>query len=583
MKRAADRSLESEEDEDSEDSSESGGWSDEESDQDELLEDLPTELFLRADEILDQLQHSNDVELVGKARQALVKSRILLFALHPEHKEMSDKALQRSDGKVPPGSSLVQRTLLDRRFLLSQVSLALAKVEAISCLDPSNQQSIQLLRESLVFFPRCVEALYLLALALKPLASDSTKMDEVESLLRKAAATTISSPPGFPGSSSSTTPMPPAASLEEDIIFLHRCTKAAAVAQQALALLLLQSGRASDAAKHLIAQKFKWRLSSEVLNYSAPSSLSSTPLTSTPLTLHSDRFVQCLDDVFGAEALEELKRVYRQQSPYWLEHSYDLASNSSRHAGYVSYLYPLHNRRAMCSIEQIIDSIFQVARVKFPQCSSCSVAEWWVHSRHHCAGHQLHFDSDETQIESGGAPHHPLVSAVLFVSDDEPSSVGGPTLVTNQTLSGNELATLGWLCHPKQNRLCLFDAQCLHGVIPGKGPNPALESRRLTFMVGFWDKITAQDRGVDSPGPGQCFPEAGKTRWTWPAEMALRPGVDYPLSSAPERLSKATPISVSSVWELIVEDAKTGNEAGARVGAGGSGALPSYNSCFMGF
>ena len=571
MKRAADRSSESEEDceESSSGGSESG---------DDELDDLPTELFLSADEILDQLQHSNDAELVAKAQQALNKSRILLFALHPEHKEMCEKALQRSDGKVPPGSSLVQRSLLDRRFLLCQVSLSLAKVEAISCLNPSNQQSVQLLRESLIFFPRCVEALYLLALALKPLASDSTRMEEVESLLRKAAVTrpTISSPPGLPGSSSSTTPMPPAASLEEDMLFLHRCTKAGAAAQQALALLLLQSGRASDAAKHLIAHKFKWRLSSEVLNYAGPPAA----IAASPTTLHSDRFVQCFDGVFAAEALEELKRVYRQQSPYWEEHSYDLASNSSRHAGYVSYLYPLHNRRAKCSIEQIIDSIYQVARVKFPQCSSCSVAEWWVHSRHHCSGHQLHFDSDETQIEAGGAPHHPLVSAVLFVSDDEPC-IGGPTLVTNQTLAGNELATLGWLCHPKQNRLCLFDAQFLHGVIPGKGPNPSSESRRLTFMVGFWDKITAQDRGVDSPGPGQCFPEAGKTRWTWPAEMALRPGVDYPLSSAPETLSKATPISVSAVWESVVDDAKTGDGAGAGVGAGG--ALPSYNSCFMGF
>ena len=36
--------------------------------------------------------------------------------------------------------------------------------------------------------------------------------------------------------------------------------------------------------------------------------------------------------------------------------------------------------------------------------------------------------------------------------------VGGPTLVTDQTLGGN-IATKGWISHPKTNRLVLFDAK----------------------------------------------------------------------------------------------------------------------------
>ena len=57
------------------------------------------------------------------------------------------------------------------------------------------------------------------------------------------------------------------------------------------------------------------------------------------------------------------------------------------------------------------------------------LVEWWVHLRPHSNGHQLHFDSDETAIEHGQQPRHPIVSSVLFVSDD---AIGGPTLVTNQ-------------------------------------------------------------------------------------------------------------------------------------------------------
>jgi len=50
---------------------------------------------------------------------------------------------------------------------------------------------------------------------------------------------------------------------------------------------------------------------------------------------------------------------------------------------------------------------------------------------------------------------------------------------------------------PKSNRCVMFDAQYLHGVIPGRGVNssPHTNARRLTFMVGFWKDIAAKDRG----------------------------------------------------------------------------------------
>jgi hypothetical protein len=40
-------------------------------------------------------------------------------------------------------------------------------------------------------------------------------------------------------------------------------------------------------------------------------------------------------------------------------------------------------------------------------------------------------------------------------------------------------------------------------------------SRRLTFMCGFWTKISARPRGVDQPGPGQPFPDLAQTKYTW--------------------------------------------------------------------
>ncbi len=47
--------------------------------------------------------------------------------------------------------------------------------------------------------------------------------------------------------------------------------------------------------------------------------------------------------------------------------------------------------------------------------------------------------SDETRTQSGRKAAHPIVSCVLFVSAD----VGGPTLVTNQMISGGWFEFVG--------------------------------------------------------------------------------------------------------------------------------------------
>ena len=42
------------------------------------------------------------------------------------------------------------------------------------------------------------------------------------------------------------------------------------------------------------------------------------------------------------------------------------------------------------------------------------VAEWWLHSRPHTAGHQLHYDTDEASLRRKAGVHCPLVSSVLY-------------------------------------------------------------------------------------------------------------------------------------------------------------------------
>lgn len=92
-------------------------------------------------------------------------------------------------------------------------------------------------------------------------------------------------------------------------------------------------------------------------------------------------------------------------------------------------------------------------------------------------GHQLHYDSDD---EGQGGVRNPIFTSVLYLApntssstastsssstagcEQQPSFVGGPTLITDQVLGG-PLAAKGWLAYPAANRFTMFDGRYLHG------------------------------------------------------------------------------------------------------------------------
>ena len=133
-------------------------------------------------------------------------------------------------------------------------------------------------------------------------------------------------------------------------------------------------------------------------------------------------------------------------------------------------------------------------------------AEFWAHCRPHCSGHQMHFDSDD---EGRDGIRNPIISTVLYLND----YLGGPTLVTNQSLTSDKLANKGWMVFPKRNRLCMFDGKMLHGVIPGRGPTMNRDSRRITLMLAFWKDIKERD----APEKGSCrkFPSDDHPKYSW--------------------------------------------------------------------
>lgn len=408
----------------------------------------------------------------NKVSKALIKCKMLLLQIHNNLHLIYQKSLKRKPGdiKVPPGSSDVKRELKDPRFILSLVCILLGNLAySISDYDEAKKQYF----ESLLWYPRSAQGCYLAAKMLKASMTTRSELDRVEFLLRKAALATELQIER------------PTMDSEEhcwEAKLLRMEIQAGNDAMEALCLLLCQEGRADEASPLLLKHNFTWRLSNQALCYNLqPSHVLSS--------LESDHFLQAVDDAFPKDVVTRLRQVFRPDSPFWREHSYDSVANASRTVGYFSYLYPMRQRQALVYVEQVIDAIYPIVARMFPEVRDCTVVEWWVHTRPHCSGHQLHFDSDETLIEDSlrrkrtAAPKHPIASAVLYLSDN----VGGPTLVTDQVLGG-PLATKGWLCAPREGRLAAFDAKYLHGVLPGRGLPPAdtgSNCRRLTFMVAL--------------------------------------------------------------------------------------------------
>ena len=177
----------------------------------------------------------------------------------------------------------------------------------------------------------------------------------------------------------------------------------------------------------------------------------------------SSAYLQVTDGILSSNMLGHLQHVFRPSSPFWSEHQYNPIANSSRTAGYFSYVYDLRELPSN-SIEQIICVLFEKVKKMFPSIEydknkisikkdskknnvkdsllkkemlpnkikmkkgenkvekeenkdrnvgekgdeeveeegegeECVYAEWWVHTRPHSSGHQLHFDSDNEGTE----------------------------------------------------------------------------------------------------------------------------------------------------------------------------------------
>lgn len=349
-------------------------------------------------------------------------------------------------------------------------------------------------------------------------------------------------------------------------------------ASEKLALLLCQSGRCKKAKKPLSKLGFTCRLAENLLDY--PTNDQAPP----ERTTHKPAPCQIIDGFLSQTELQHLRSVFASPfANYWTSHNYRVEPPSP----YFSYVIPLDEMRKSYEIGthnfgfigRLIEKLIScpILAKKFASISETKYVEMWAHNRPHASGHQMHFDSDD---EGRDGVRNPIISTILYItangdgSDDSIySCTGGPSIVTNQTLESDHLATRGWLSHPKPKRLVAFDGRYLHGVIPGKGVSTK-DSRRVTLMFAFWKDLKVR-RGL-GPGSARPFPvkRGNKILPEWAKALTEPSGAfDFVEGESPYKSCIETaPLGLDVVYETL--DGKPWKK---------SKGMPSYDEVFQGF
>lgn len=325
-----------------------------------------------------------------------------------------------------------------------------------------------------------------------------------------------------------------------------------------LALWFLQSGRVSQADAILQQLQYECRLSSHVLDGGDDKTTNNNQ--SQKMRINTNVPCRIYDHFLSDGDLQQLLSVFGDiDATYWTDHNYSVEPPSP----YFSYLIPLKDVKSFGYLGSLIQRL-QTCLVEWqPLLRSCSQVEMWVHNRPAATGHQLHFDTDNEGRE--GAVRHPLVTCVLYLSEDR----GGPTLVTNQRKSSRYPADQGWLSQSVVGRMTAIDGRVLHCVVPGKATiTTAPQQRRVTLMLAFWRRIhVRREPGV---GAARAFPSSvDDESCTWanrlrdPTVASTSPEEDHPTSVDPEPLNHVFETVRGEPWPV-------------------SSGLPSYDCVFQG-
>ena len=193
-----------------------------------------------------------------------------------------------------------------------------------------------------------------------------------------------------------------------------------------LGTLLLQQECWNEAAAILEQLNYTHCLGRSIINYdvSLPAPATSQ---SERRSFKNNNIVHVYKNVLTDEVLGKFKTAFHKNSPFWTEHKYPRS--------YFSYSHLLtkdgntHPISSNNLIEQLARYVQNIISVKFPKVRNAKVVEWWHIEDHTVMRTQMHFDSPNEG--EGSEIRNPIASTILYLS---PEGIGGPTLVTTQTL-----------------------------------------------------------------------------------------------------------------------------------------------------
>jgi hypothetical protein len=342
------------------------------------------------------------------------------------------------------------------------------------------------------------------------------------------------------------------------------------LAMEQFCMILCQSGRAKEAEPWLQRLGYTCRLASCILDYPTTMDDGCTSTSDGKGNPHqlSKPTIAChvWDLLLSPSQLKLLQEVFHDpQADYWLSHNYQVEPPSK----FFSYIVPLQRHKTQDNtLDVTVDDKFGCLGTiltklhshlisQFPKLSSATAVELWAHNRPHPTGHQFHFDSDNEG--QGCMIKNPIMTVIVYLSAGT-SGVGGPSVITNQTLVTPHLASRGVLCHASTpGRVVAFEGNLLHGVIPGKASDDNGSGdgncRRVTLMLAYWRRIRV--RPSQEPGAARPFPLAdadadATTKTTLWNELLVRPLSEQDEDAQQHKTAvEKNPIPIDHVYETL--------------------------------
>lgn len=141
--------------------------------------------------------------------------------------------------------------------------------------------------------------------------------------------------------------------------------------------------------------------------------------------------------------------------------------------------------------EWIVRQLYDVVREHLSEEGEWEGAEYWAQVYTGGRGLAFHIDKDEYAMKHRREMVNPVYSSVLYLSGS--TRLQSPTIVTNEhydevqkCIVPKDFPTCSTMVFPKENRYCIFDGRCGHGVLDTNSKDE--DDVRVVFLVNWWRK-----------------------------------------------------------------------------------------------